>query len=91
MGTKNVLVSYLERNRNFTIPIEKLSDIEYLRKEFLKALAFNKRYTNLLTFQVFEKEWDEFEDAGLADKAKVKAVDLCLGETCSLGKPCMKI
>lgn len=89
MATKNVLVSYLERNKKFTLPVEKeLSDIEYLRKEFLKAFAFNERCLNLVTFQVFESEWDEFveieEDAVIADKAKVKDVVMpVLGETCS--------
>ena len=89
MGSKNVLVSYLERNKKFSLPEGKeLSDIEYLRKEFLKAFAFNERSVNLVvTFQIFEKEWDEFveieEDAVIADKAKLKAVVMpILGETC---------
>ena len=90
MGTKNVLISYLEWNKKFTLPVKKeLSDVEFLRKEFLKAFAFNERSVNLIvTFQIFEKEWDEFveieEDAVIADKAKLKAVVMpILGETCS--------
>lgn len=43
MGTKIMLVSYLERNKKFTLPVEKeLSDVEYLKKEFLKAFALNE-------------------------------------------------
>lgn len=87
MGTKNVLVSYLKRNKKFTLPQGKeLSDVQYLRKEFLKAFAFSERCVNLVV--TFEKEWDEYveieEDATIADKAKLKAVVMpILKETCS--------
>ena len=90
MGTKIMLVSYLERNKKFTLPVEKeLSDVEYLKKEFLKAFALNEWSVNLvLSFQIFEKEWDELveikDDAVIVDKAKVRAVVMSiLGETCS--------
>ena len=86
MGTTNVLVSYLERNKKFTLPINKeMSDVEFLRKEFLKVFAFNERRVNLLvTFEIFEKElWNDFVKIEEDSMIPVKVVTPILGETSS--------
>ena len=88
--SKSVLVSYLERNKKFTIPSDKdVSDIQYLRKEFLNAFAFNDRNVNLVvTFQAYEKDWDAYveieEHDDIPNKSKLMAVVMpVLQESCS--------
>ena len=84
-----MLLSYLEQNK-FTLPVDKeISDVEFLRKEFLKAFACNERSVNLILFEIFEKDpWNDFveieEDATILDKSKLKAVVTpILGKTSS--------
>ena len=85
--SKSVLVSYLERNKKFTIPSDRdVLDIQYLRKEFLNA---NDRNVNLVvTFQAYEKDWDAYveieEHEDIPNKSKVMAVVMpVLQESCS--------
>ena len=77
--SKCVLLSYLERNKVIKVPIQKQeSDLQYLRKEFIKSFSFEKTVGISFSFQKFDSEWGEFveidEDAELADKEKIKVV-----------------
>ena len=88
--SKNLLVSYLERNKKFSIPTEKdITDVEYLRRKFIDAFSFSDRNVYLvITFQAYEPDWDSYveieDDADIPNMAKLKAVVMpVLQETCS--------
>ena len=89
MANRIVLVSYLERKKKFSLPtVKDLSDVDYLKREFLTAFAFKQeRAVNLsVSFQSFDKEFDDFveveDDDVIPDKTKLKAVVMpVLGDT----------
>ena len=75
---KEVLVSYLERNKVVSIPVSESADeLSYL-KEFNNIFSFGSNVNLLVTFQKFDKDWGEYIDletpAVLSDKDKLKAV-----------------
>ena len=76
---RQVLVSYLERNKKITIPeFSGDSDIKYLRKEFRANFDYGKNVRLQITFQRYDPEWEEFvdldEDGEVHHKDKLKAV-----------------
>ena len=76
---KEVLVSYLERNKVVSIPVSESADeLSYLKKEFNNIFSFGSNVNLLVTFQKFNKDWGEYIDletpAVLSDKDKLKAV-----------------
>ena len=76
---RQVLVSYLERNKKITIPeYSGDSDIEYLRREFRANFDYGKNVRLQITFQRYDPEWEEFvdldEDGEVYHKDKLKAV-----------------
>ena len=76
---KEVLVSYLERNKVVSIPVSESADeLSYLKKEFNNIFSFGSNVNLLVTFQKFDKDWGEYIDletpAVLSDKDKLKAV-----------------
>ena len=79
MSTKPVLVNYAERNKIFHIPKSiDVPDVVYLEGEFRKEFKF-KRNVNLdISFQRFEKDWDDYvevdKNGSLMNKEKLKAV-----------------
>ena len=78
IAKKSVLVSYQQRNKVIQIPETKQeSDIEFLTKEFKRAFALGEA-VDIITFQMFDKEWDEYVDlddnSPIRDKDKVKVV-----------------
>ena len=88
MANRIVPVSYLERKKKFSLPtVKDLSDVEYLKREFLTAFAFKQeRAVNLsVSFQSFDKEFNDFveveEDDDIPDKTKLKAVVMRCLET----------
>ena len=77
---RTVLISYLDRNKAFTIPDnKKVYDVEYLRGEFIKAFSFHSQNVNIeITFQKYDTEWDAYvdleDDSSVDHKDKLKAV-----------------
>ena len=60
---RRVLLSYLERNKPVTIPIDVADgDISYLREKFLKSFDYSKNVKLRVTFQCYDKEWEMFTD-----------------------------
>lgn len=79
MAMKSVLVTYSERNKVFRIPKSiEFPDLIYLEKEFKKEFKFQPNINLEISFQRFEKDWEEFvevdKDCTLNDKEKLKAV-----------------
>ena len=79
MAMKSVLVAYSERNKVFRIPKSiEFPDVIYLEKEFKKEFKFQPNINLEISFQRFEKDWDEFvevdKDCTMNDKEKLKAV-----------------
>lgn len=79
MADKQVLISYLDRNKIIKIPSSAESDeLSYLNKEFKAAFSFGANVNIQVTFQKFDKEWGEFIDLetpiALNHKDKLKAV-----------------
>ena len=79
-GSRFLVALYLERKKKFSLPtVKDLSDVQYLKREFLTAFAFKQeRAVNLsVSFQSFDKEFDDFveveEDDDIPDKTKLKA------------------
>ena len=77
--TKSVLVTYLERNKVLKIPYSNDSpDVKRLEKEFRKEFKFDSNVRLIITFQRFDRDWEEFVDLDdectLLDKDKLKAV-----------------
>ena len=76
---RQVLVSYLERNKKITIP-EYIGDrdIKYLKREFRANFDYGKNMRLEITFQCHDPEWKEFidldEDGEVYHKDKLKAV-----------------
>ena len=61
MSTKSVLVNYFERNKVFSIPQSTdIPDISYLEKEFRKVFKFQANVNLEISFQRFEKDWEEY-------------------------------
>ena len=55
---KEVLVSYLERNKVVSIPVSESADeLSYLKKEFNNIVSFGSNVNLLVTFQKFDKDW----------------------------------
>ena len=89
---RTVLISYLDRNKAFSIPDNKdVYDVEYLRGEFIKAFSFHSRNVNIeITFQKYDGEWDAYvdleDDSTVDHRDKLKAVVMPLlreSSTCS--------
>ena len=77
---KTVLLSYLDRKKVVRLlPSEsEESDIVRLMTEFKSAFSFEKQVSIDVTFQRFEKEWDDYvdldKDCVIADKDRLKVV-----------------
>ena len=73
-----VLVSYLERKQVFKVPNTIEDDILYLKSEVLKGFTFGTNVNLEVTFQKYDKEWEDFvdvpEDYRVAEKDRLKAV-----------------
>ena len=83
MSCKSVLVNYLERNKVFIIPASTdMPDISFLEREFKKEFKFQGNVNIGITFQRFDKAWEEYVDIDeacqLDNKEKLKAVVLPL-------------
>lgn len=79
MSTRSVLISYLERNKVFTIPASnKMPDVSYLEKEFRKEFKFQGNVSIAITLQRYDEMWEEYidvdESCKLQNKEKLKAV-----------------
>ena len=79
MSTKSVLVNYSERNKVFTIPQSTdIYDLSYLEKGFRKEFKFQANVNLEISFQRFEKDWDEYVELDksciLNHREKLKAV-----------------
>lgn len=88
MSSKVVLVSYMERNKKFTIPASKeQSDVEFLKKEFFTAFGIRRTQDHTVTLQSFDDEFGEFvdtkDDALFVNKTKLKAILVRQSETVS--------
>eukprot|EP00731_Ephydatia_muelleri_P000801 Em0001g801a len=86
MSSKVVLVSYMERNKKFTIPASKeQSDVEFLKKEFFTAFGIRRTQDHTVTLQSFDDEFGEFvdtkDDALFVNKTKLKAILVRQSET----------
>jgi hypothetical protein len=79
---KKVLVSYLERNKVFTIPDtareEGVKEVQFLKLEFLKAFNLADDITADVVFQKYDEDWDTYIDLEAGDmlmtKDKLKAI-----------------
>ncbi len=80
--SRKVLVSYLDRNKVFSLPDRAdmdICDAKYLRREFRAAFSFSYQNVNIeIIFQKYNKVWDKSidieEDAVLSDMDKLEAV-----------------
>ncbi len=72
-----VLLSYLERNKPVTIP-EGTKHIQFLRQEFLRNFKYSKNVRLGITFQRFDREWEDYidldDDATVENKDKLKVI-----------------
>ena len=78
MARKSVLVSYQQRNKILQIPESKEeTDIEFLTGEFKRAFELGETF-DIIVFQVFDKEWNEYIDldgnSSLCNKDKIRVV-----------------
>ena len=76
---RDVLVSYLERNKKLSIPEDEASsDIEFLRGEFITHFCFDKNVKLQITFQHYDADWEQYvdleEDAVVCHKDKLKVI-----------------
>lgn len=76
---KQVLVSYLERNKIIRIPTSlECDELSHLTTEFKAAFSFGGNVNIQVTFQKFDNDWGEFIDLEtpltLQHKDKLKAV-----------------
>ena len=78
---KSVLISYLERNKKVEIPSSKpscMTDIAYLESIFKSLFSFESNVNLCITFQRYDRDWDEFVDLEtndlVNDKDKLKAI-----------------
>ena len=83
MSNKSVLVNYLERNNVLTILASTdFRDILFLEREFWKEFKFHGNVNVGITFQRFDKAWEEYVDVDkgcqLDNREKLKAVVLPL-------------
>ena len=79
MSTKSVLVNYFERNKVFSIPQSTdIPDLSYLEKEFRKEFKLQANVNLEISFQQFEKDWEEYVELEksciLNHREKLKAV-----------------
>ena len=79
MMAKNVLLSYLERNKVFKVPYNKEgTDLDYTKGEFIKCFLFERNVGLCLSFQRWDDDWEEFieiDDSDvITDKMKIKVV-----------------
>jgi hypothetical protein len=77
--TKSVLVTYLERNKVLKIADSNdSSDVKRLEGEFRKEFKFDSNVRLIITFQRYDRDWEEFVDLDdectLLNKDKLKAV-----------------
>lgn len=77
--TKSVLVTYLERNKVLKIADSNdSSDVKRLEEEFRKEFKFDSNVRLIITFQRYDRDWEEFVDLDdectLLNKDKLKAV-----------------
>ena len=78
-ATKSVLVSYLERNKVIRVPIVKEdTDLEFIRKEFIKLFSFEENVRLCLSFQRFDEDWKDYieidEGDDIENKEKIKVI-----------------
>ena len=75
---KKVPVSFLERKQVFEVPNIIEDDLSYLTSEVLKGFTFNTNVNLEVTFQKYDKDWDEYLDVSkdyrVEDKDRLKAV-----------------
>ena len=73
---KRILVSYLERNKKIEIPVDKPNNVT--ESVFKSAFSFGGNIKLCITFQRFDKDFEEFVDLDydekINDKDKLKAV-----------------
>lgn len=74
-----ILVTYSERSKVFCIPPSvEVPDLIYLEKESRKEFKFQASINSEISFQHFEKEWEEYVEVEknytLNNKEKLKAV-----------------
>ena len=76
---RSVLVSYLERNKVFSLegtPPE--GDIPSLKKDFIQQFKFEPNVRLDITFHRYDTVWEEFveldEDARVEDRERLKAI-----------------
>lgn len=63
--TKSVLVSYIDRNKVIRIPHGKpsgLDDLQFFESEFKTLFFFQKNIRLCVTFQRYDKDWEEYVD-----------------------------
>ena len=77
-ATKSVLVSYLERNKVIRVPIVKEdTDLEFIRKEFIKLYSFEENVRLCLSFQRSDEDWKDYieiEGDDIKNKEKIKVI-----------------
>ena len=78
-ATKCVLISYLERNKVIRVPIVKEdTDLEFIRKEFIKLFSFEGNVRLCLSFQRFDEDWQDYveidEGDDIENKEKIKVI-----------------
>lgn len=79
MASRVVLVSYMERNKVLKIPNSRSkSDYECLTEEFRKEFKYDSNVSLSITFQRFDKDWEEYvdldESCTFVNKEKLRAV-----------------
>lgn len=63
MEAKSVLVSYADRKKVLKFDVNtKLTDMEFITKEFMREFSFESNVNINVTFQRFDPEWDEYID-----------------------------
>ena len=63
MEAKSVLVSYVDRKKVLKFNVNtKLTDMEFITKEFMREFSFESNVNINVTFQRFDPEWDEYID-----------------------------
>ena len=78
MAEKQVLVSYLERKKVFTLSTTVPNQLELLKDKFRKEFQCQHNVNLDISFQRFDPDWDDYvdldEDSVLQEKEKLKAV-----------------
>lgn len=83
MAVRTVLVSYLDHKKIVKLPPQgrhtaSVNDFSYLSKEFIREFSFESNVKLKITFQRFNKEWEEDidleESDEIFDKDKLKAI-----------------